>query len=52
MRSRGGNAHRIHGAVARWPGAPAVPLPSGDHVLYNLLADGHEEVAKTEFRVK
>jgi exonuclease III len=28
------------------------PLPTGDYVLYYLLADGYEWVAKTEFRVK
>jgi exonuclease III len=28
------------------------PLPEGDYVLYYLLADGYEWVAKTEFRVK
>jgi endonuclease/exonuclease/phosphatase (EEP) superfamily protein YafD len=28
------------------------PLPKGDYVLYYLLADGYEWVAKTEFRVK
>ncbi len=28
------------------------PLPSGDYVLYYLLADGYEWVAKSEFRVK
>jgi endonuclease/exonuclease/phosphatase family metal-dependent hydrolase len=28
------------------------PLPAGDYVLYYLLADGYEWVAKTEFRVK
>jgi exonuclease III len=28
------------------------PLPTGDYVMYYLLADGYEWVAKTEFRVK
>jgi endonuclease/exonuclease/phosphatase family metal-dependent hydrolase len=28
------------------------PLPAGDYVLYYLLADGYDWVAKTEFRVK
>ena len=28
------------------------PLPTGDYVLYYLLADGYEWVARTEFRVK
>ena len=28
------------------------PLPAGDYVMYYLLADGYEWVAKTEFRVK
>jgi exonuclease III len=28
------------------------PLPKGDYVLYYLLADGYDWVAKTEFRVK
>ena len=28
------------------------PLPSGEYVLYYLLADGYDWVAKTEFRVK
>ena len=28
------------------------PLPAGDYVLYYLLADGYEWVARTEFRVK
>ena len=28
------------------------PLPAGDYVVYYLLADGYEWVAKTEFRLK
>jgi exonuclease III len=28
------------------------PLPAGDYVLYYLLADGYEWVARTQFRVK
>jgi hypothetical protein len=28
------------------------PLPTGDYVMYYLLADGYEWVAKTEFRVR